>query len=98
MLTDVYLEPRLAKNIVSYGKLEIKGFALFYDGEKRALARRSDAVIAFDVVMQSNMLYVDMTATEEMHDAGEAIMAAFEAGATTYVTSDVQKCTLLHFH
>ena len=53
-LTEVYLEPRLAKNIVSYGKLESKGFALVYDGNKRALARRSVGTFAID----SNVLYV----------------------------------------
>ena len=30
-LTEVYLAPRLAKNIVSYGRLERKGFALVFD-------------------------------------------------------------------
>ena len=98
MLTDVYLAPRLAKNIVSYGKLERKGFTLVYDGEKRALARRSDGVIAFDASMASNVLYVEMTATHDRHGAGEAIMATLEADATTDVASDVQEGTLMHFH
>uniref|UniRef100_A0AAV1VLQ1 Uncharacterized protein n=1 Tax=Peronospora matthiolae TaxID=2874970 RepID=A0AAV1VLQ1_9STRA len=33
-LTDVYMEPRLEKNIVQYGKLENKIFALVHDGDK----------------------------------------------------------------
>ena len=41
ILSDVYLALRLTKNIVSYGKLERKGFDLVYDCEKRALARSS---------------------------------------------------------
>ena len=53
-LTEVYLVPRLAKKIISYGKLESKGFALVYDGNKRALARRSDGTFA----IVGNVLYV----------------------------------------
>ena len=60
-LTDVYLAPFLAKNNVSYGELERKGFALVYDGDKRSLARRSDGAVAFDVGMESNMLHVRTT-------------------------------------
>ena len=37
LLMVVYLAPCLAKNIVSYGKLDQKGFALTYDGERRTL-------------------------------------------------------------
>ena len=44
--------------------------------------------------MDGNVLYVDITATEEKYAAGEAIMAAIEACATTNVTSDVQEGTL----
>ena len=51
VLTDVYLARRLSKNIVSYGKLERKGFALVYDLKGRALERRSDGAVAFDVEM-----------------------------------------------
>ena len=46
------------------------GFALVYDGEKRALARRSDGVIAFDVQMDSNVLYVNVIATNAKHCIG----------------------------
>ena len=35
-MTEAYLAPRLAKNIVSYGNLRSKGFAFVYDGDKRA--------------------------------------------------------------
>ncbi|CAI5725772.1 unnamed protein product [Peronospora destructor] len=38
-LTEVYLAPELSQNIMSYGKLERKGFGLVYDGTTRALAR-----------------------------------------------------------
>ena len=81
MLKDVYLR----RTYISYGTLERRGFALVYDGEKRALAWHRDGAIAFDVVMHSNVLYVDVIATEESHGAGEHIMAALESGATTDV-------------
>ena len=35
-MTEAYLAPRLAKNIVSYGNLDSKGFTFAYDGDKRA--------------------------------------------------------------
>ena len=38
-LTEVYLSPDLSRNIMSYGKLERKGFVLVLNGNKRALAR-----------------------------------------------------------
>uniref|UniRef100_A0AAV1UIM3 Uncharacterized protein n=1 Tax=Peronospora matthiolae TaxID=2874970 RepID=A0AAV1UIM3_9STRA len=39
-LTDVYLAPILAKNIISYENIERKGFALVCDEDKRSLTRR----------------------------------------------------------
>ena len=33
-LTDVYLAPELSRNIMSYGKLEIKGFGLVYEASR----------------------------------------------------------------
>ena len=98
MLTDVYLAPRLAKIIISYGTLERRGFALVYENGKRALARHSGGSISFDAVMGSNILYVDVTATQERHGADNAIMAKVEVDAITDVISDVQDGTLLHLH
>ena len=48
--------------------------------------------------MDSKVLYVGETTTQEWHGADEAIMATLEAGAITDVVSDVQEGTLLHFH
>lgn len=97
-LTEVYIAPRLAKNIVSYGKLESKGFALVYDGNKRALARRSDGTVVFDVAIDSNVLYVETTATRERHRAGDAIVAALEARAMDGDADDMHEASLLHWH
>ena len=57
-LTDVFLAPELVRNIMSYGKLERKGFDLDYDGTTRGLARRRVGEVAFDVMMRYNVLYV----------------------------------------
>ena len=57
-LTDVYLATELERNIISYGKLELKGFGLVYDGASRALAKRSNGEVAFDLTMENNVLYV----------------------------------------
>ena len=38
-LTNIFFASELARNIMSYDKLERKGFGLFYDGTTRGLAR-----------------------------------------------------------
>lgn len=99
VLMNVYLAPRLTKNIVSYGKRKRKGFALVYDGEKHAFARASrDGAIAFDVKMDSNMLCVNVTAINSRQGTGNVHMVVLEGCATTDVANDVQEDTLLHFH
>ena len=75
--TDIYLAPRLAKNIVSYGKLEQEKLELVYYGDKRWLAQSSDGTVAFDVVMERNVLHVQTTTTKRQQEqASNAIMAA----------------------
>uniref|UniRef100_A0AAV1TQK7 Retrovirus-related Pol polyprotein from transposon TNT 1-94-like beta-barrel domain-containing protein n=1 Tax=Peronospora matthiolae TaxID=2874970 RepID=A0AAV1TQK7_9STRA len=96
-LTDVYLAPRLAKNIVSYGKLANNGFALVHSGERRSLARCRDGVVALDVTIDSNVLYVVTKATRDNEGAGgDAIMAALEAHATETNADEPHEASLLH--
>ena len=97
-LTEVYLAPRLEKNIISYGKLESKGFALVYDGNKRALAWRSNGTVVFDVAIDSNVLYVKSTVTRGRHSAGDAIMAALEARSMDGDADDMHETSLLQWH
>lgn len=78
MLTEVYLAPGLAKNIVSYGKLERKGFALVYNGKRRAIVWRSNDAVAFDVKMGSKVLYVDIAVKKNRRGACDTIMAAID--------------------
>ena len=61
-LTDLYLAPELARNIMSYGKLERKVFGLAYDDESRVLARWSNDQVTFDVSMDHNVRYVQTVA------------------------------------
>ena len=58
--------------------MESKGFALVYDGNKRALERRRVGTVAFDVATDSNVLYVMTIAPRGWHSAGDAIMTAIE--------------------
>ena len=97
-LAKVYLALRLAKKIVSYTKLESKGFVLVYDGDKRVLARRSDGTVVFDVAIESNVLYVETTATRGRHNTEDAIMAALEARAMDADADGVHEASLLHWH
>ena len=94
-LTEVCLAPRLTKNIVLYGKLEIKGFALVYDSNKRALARCSDGTFVFDVAINSSVLYVETTATRGRHNAEDAIMDSLEARAMDADAEGVHESSLL---
>ena len=62
--TEVCLAPGLSRNIILYGKLEQKKFGRKYDGAKRALVRRSDGEVVFDISMDNNFLYVDTLDTK----------------------------------
>uniref|UniRef100_A0AAV1T0X6 CCHC-type domain-containing protein n=1 Tax=Peronospora matthiolae TaxID=2874970 RepID=A0AAV1T0X6_9STRA len=74
---------RVGSNIVSNGKLANKGFALVHSGDRRSLARCRDGAVAFDVTIDSNVLYVVTEATRDKEGAGgDAIMVELEAHAT----------------
>ena len=88
-LTEVYLTPRLSKNIVSYGKLASKGLAS-YTTSTSALARRSDGIVVLDVAIDSQVLYVETTATRGRHSVEDACMDADANGE--------HKASLLHWH
>ena len=97
-LTYDYLEPRLAKTIVSYGKLESKGFSLVYDGDNPALARRRDGLVAFDVATDNNVLYVETTLTIGRHGTGDANMAVLEAHSADASADDANEASQMHWH
>uniref|UniRef100_A0AAV1TUN5 GAG-pre-integrase domain-containing protein n=1 Tax=Peronospora matthiolae TaxID=2874970 RepID=A0AAV1TUN5_9STRA len=89
---------RVGSNIVSYGKPKSKGFALVYEGDNSALARRSDGTVAFDVAFESNMLYVETTATRGRHSAEDAIMDALEEREMEADADGAHEASLLHWH
>uniref|UniRef100_A0AAV1V2L8 Uncharacterized protein n=1 Tax=Peronospora matthiolae TaxID=2874970 RepID=A0AAV1V2L8_9STRA len=90
---------RVGSKIVSYGKLANKGFALVHSGERRSLAWCRDGAVAFDVTIDSNVLYVVTKATRDKEGAGgDAIMAALEAHATETNADEPHEASLLHWH
>uniref|UniRef100_A0AAV1VBL6 Uncharacterized protein n=1 Tax=Peronospora matthiolae TaxID=2874970 RepID=A0AAV1VBL6_9STRA len=89
-LMDAYLEPRLAKNIFLHDKIDIKAFALVYDGEKCALSRRSEGVFTFDVAMESYVISVFRPENHGKHSAGDATIAVLEDGTTAKVAGDIK--------
>ena len=58
-MTEAYLAPGLSRNIISYFRLEWKGFGLVYDSAKRALVRRRDGKVKFDISMDNSVIYVN---------------------------------------
>ena len=97
-ITDVYLAPRLARNILSYVRLERKGYQICYDGAKRVLSRRSDGRAVFDVLMDNNVLYVDTSGPDGNHQVGCALVASLETAGNEGTDGDVQEGSLMHFH
>ena len=98
-LTKVYLAPELSRNIMSYGKLEIKGFGLVYDGTTHTLARRSTGEVVFDIKMENNVLYVDIVAPARgpgtTRDVLKAILTQY---STDLSAMDAQSGSLYRFH
>uniref|UniRef100_M4B7D8 RxLR effector candidate protein n=1 Tax=Hyaloperonospora arabidopsidis (strain Emoy2) TaxID=559515 RepID=M4B7D8_HYAAE len=75
-LTNVYLAPRLATRIISYGSIKRMSFSLVYDGEKVALARCSEGKLnvgnAIMVVLE------DGSNSEAVGDVQERTEKCFE--------------------
>ena len=63
-----------------------------------ALARHSDGPVVLDVAIDSNVMYVETTATRERHSAEDAIMAALKTRAVNSDADDVHEALLLHWH
>lgn len=98
-LTDVYYSPILACNIISYGKLDQKGYSLKYSNGKRSIARRRDDQVALDVTMKNSVLIVE---TEKMSTrkkgTADVIIAAIQEEAADELSSEMHRGSLLHFH
>uniref|UniRef100_A0AAV1VHI2 Integrase catalytic domain-containing protein n=1 Tax=Peronospora matthiolae TaxID=2874970 RepID=A0AAV1VHI2_9STRA len=83
---------------MSYGKLERKGFGLVYDGTKRALARRSNGEVVFDIKMENNVLYVETVAPTRAGTPHDVLMAILTQDTTDASAMNVQIGSLYHFH
>ncbi|ETO84786.1 hypothetical protein F444_01317, partial [Phytophthora nicotianae P1976] len=57
-LTDVYYAAGVIHNLISYGKLDEKGYTLTYKGGRRVVAAKVDGSVAFDVHLRRNVLVV----------------------------------------
>lgn len=84
-LTDLYYAPGLARNIISYGRLEHKGFVLGYKKEQRVVYERRSGQAAFDVQMDNNILVVQVNPECVRGEPRDVIMAilATESAAET---------------
>ena len=58
MLTDVFLAPELAHNIMQYDMLVREGLKLVFDEATYVQARRRNSEVALKVSMKLNVLYV----------------------------------------
>ena len=59
-LTDIYLAPQPACNIVSVKTLEQKGFWLVFEDGARSRAHRSGVTVEFNVTTKNFVLFVVM--------------------------------------
>uniref|UniRef100_A0AAV1U906 GAG-pre-integrase domain-containing protein n=1 Tax=Peronospora matthiolae TaxID=2874970 RepID=A0AAV1U906_9STRA len=98
-LSEVYLATELELNIVSYGKLELKGFKLVYDGATRSLANRSNGEVAFDLTMENNVLYVETVKTSHLRSMpSDVLMAILAEEGAAESSLGVQSGTLMNFY
>ncbi|KAG2996003.1 hypothetical protein PC121_g20295 [Phytophthora cactorum] len=98
-LTDVYYAASVLHNLISYGKLDEKGYTLTHRNGQRVMAAKDGSDVAFDVAMRRNVLVVHST-VENQERASDVIMAALdrEVSAADGVDSSVQKGSLVEFH
>ena len=97
MLTKVYLAPRLAENIVSYGNLESKGFALVCEGTNALW--RGAAMVQSRSTSRSTATCCMLRRQRHAGDsAGDVIMAALEEREMDADTEDGHEASLLHWH
>ncbi|KAG3242698.1 hypothetical protein PI124_g12485 [Phytophthora idaei] len=54
--TDVYYAKGVVHNLISYGKLDEKGFALSFKGGRRVVAAKDGGRVVFDVDLRRNVL------------------------------------------
>ena len=58
-LAEAYYAPMLNHNIVSYGILELKGYALEYKDAWQSIISLTTGYVIFDVAMHNNVLFME---------------------------------------
>ncbi|CAH0483070.1 unnamed protein product [Peronospora belbahrii] len=97
LLMNVYFASSVARNIVSYGKLDTSGYTLLYLNGKRVVARRSDVLAVFDVVIQNSSLVVRTVGMlARTIEPVNVIMAALPDELAADTSPVMQRGSLLH--
>ncbi|KAE9208587.1 hypothetical protein PF002_g19359 [Phytophthora fragariae] len=99
-LVDVYYAANVVHNIISYGKMDRKGYVLAERGGRRVLAAKVGGRVAFDVDLQRTVLVVHASVVKIRAAPSQVIMAVLDSEATEPAekSNDVQRGTLEHFH
>nr|CCA16585.1 AlNc14C23G2345 [Albugo laibachii Nc14] len=96
-LTDVHLTPFITRNIISYGKLEHKGFKLVYVDGLRSLVYSKTGAVVFDVQMDNHVLVLQAGSKRWRKESHDVSMAVINEEASADADIEVQVGTLMQF-
>ncbi|CAI5704015.1 unnamed protein product [Peronospora effusa] len=88
-LTDVYYSPLITRNIVSYGKPELKEYGIKYKDNRRALISLTTGNCVFDVAMCNNVLVLETQNTKVNDEMIGTVMAAIDKAIEKKYEEDV---------
>ena len=97
-LTELYYTPLLARKIVSYGKLELKGYKLKYKNNRRALISLNTGSVVFDVAMCNNVVHIETQEERPDERIAQAVIAAINEAKNNEVDEGVHSGTLMNYH
>ncbi|KAG4053825.1 hypothetical protein PC123_g11022 [Phytophthora cactorum] len=99
-LTEVYYAEGVVQNLISYGRLEEKGYASTYKNGHRDVAAKDDGRAVFDVDLRRNVLVVRGAGEKNKGNIWKVIMAVLEreASGPNDESLETQKGTLVDFH
>ncbi|KAG3098606.1 hypothetical protein PC122_g3978 [Phytophthora cactorum] len=82
-LTEVYYAEGVVHNLISYGRLEEKGYASTYKDGHRDVAAKDDGRAVFDVDLRRNVLVVRGAGEKNKGNRSWLCWSAKPAGQTT---------------
>ncbi|OWZ04657.1 hypothetical protein PHMEG_00023404 [Phytophthora megakarya] len=99
-LEDVYYAEKVVHNLISYGTLDKKGYALAERDGQRVLAGKNVGSAIFDVGLQRSVLVVHGRVMKTRESPLDVIMATLEkeASESVEVSVNVQTGSLVEFH